>query len=179
MKKLKIASLLATLALTFGSYGRNIESKEIVIIDRVHKINLNLNEKSVRCSALGYGGRELKISVNDLEWISFFDHSNRGEAEPCMTAGMMSCGQDIFNFPLPGSDQNTPENQTLQRFRSLGQVESTLKQVVTERLRIDHDNLTCHRSLQETVETIVDGVNFTHFRSGDLGEYPFEICQQL
>lgn len=179
INKLQKGILATLILLTGAAQARNIETKEIELVNVTHRINLDLNEKSVRCSSLGYGGRELKISVLDLELISFFDHSNSGEAEPCMTAGMMSCGQ--FSFPsdfdlFPVSNE---ESGVLTRFRSLGRVEADLHQVMKERVHIDHDKKTCQRTLVENVETMVDGVKFTHQRFGSLGAYPFEICLQL
>lgn len=155
------------------------ESRERELFRKTHQINLDLNEKSVRCSDLGYGNVQLKISVNDLEWISFFDHSNRGEAEPCMTAGMMSCAQfDLSDFPDLG-DAFQQQDDVLKRFRALGKVKTQLQQILKETYSMDHQEQTCQRVLEETVETEVDGTIFTHYRSGRLGEFPYDICLQL
>lgn len=173
MKNLFYTFLFTTL--TFNAFARDqFETKTIELKNESHQISIDLNSKTVRCSDLGYGNVQLKISVLPLEYISFFDHSNRGEAEPCMTAGMMSCLQDPF-----GNGPSGDETSMLDRFRALGLVKTQLQRVLSEKITLNHTQRTCHRRLEETVETDVDGVLFTHFRSGDLGEYPYEVCLEL
>lgn len=148
-------SILTLLMATFFSFSiqsaERFERKEKELFRKNHRIHLNLNKKSVRCSDLGYGNVQLKISVNDLEWISFFDHSNTGEAEPCMTAGMMSCRQsgfsgiDLDDFILDPNKK--AEDDILSRFRAIGAVEADLEQILKEQLYIDHQEQKCTRTI--------------------------------
>lgn len=177
-----VAAIILFMTLNTNASER-FETKERELFRKNHQINLDLNPLSVRCSDLGYGNVQLKINVDALEYISFFDHSNPGEAAPCMTAGMMSCRQN-FNFPLPGLEGETDdlkqkEDDVLTKFRAIGKVKADLEQVMKESLRIDHQEQTCHRTIFEEVTTLVDGTTFSHYRSGNLGEYPYDICVQL
>jgi hypothetical protein len=178
-----LASLFILLFSSSLLAAERFETRERELFRKNHKINLDLNPLSVRCSDVGYGNVQLKINVDALEYISFFDHSNPGESAPCMTAGMMSCRQS-FQFPLPGEDDTQDdllqkEDDILTKFRAIGKVQADLEQVMKESLRIDHQDQTCHRYIHEEVTTVVDGTTFTHYRSGNLGEYPYDICVQL
>lgn len=173
---------------TSVSAADRFESRSRELFRKTHQIQLDLNPLSVRCSDVGYGNVQLKINVDALEYLSFFDHSNPGEVAPCMTAGAMSCVQnDIPTFPLPPlngpetllDEATENEADTLTRFRSLGKVTTQLEQVLTEKYYLDLQEQTCRRSIEEIVETEVDGTLFSHFRTGNLGEYPYDICLQL
>lgn len=173
--KRKLSVILTLIAMSTGlanAQNNNIETKTLILKEQDHNTQVELTQETVRCSALGYGLAELKISVPALDYISFFNHSNIGEAQPCMTAG--ACRLD-FPGQEPGegldpSDILDPNNPT---------EETVIHQLLVENYTLNHDTQTCTRSLKEEVTAEVRGLTFHHVRFGILGEYPFALCQQI
>ncbi len=130
--------------------------------------HLNLNTETVRCSHIGYGTAELKISVPALKWSAVFDHANVGEAEPCMTAGFCK---------MPWLD----DGHTVEDFLALvsGPQQVEIQRVLTEGFALNLDQRSCTRTLSETLNTTVAGVEFKHFVSKRIGDLPFEICLEI
>jgi hypothetical protein len=138
-----------------------LETRERIVKAETHEINVEVKEGDVRCSSLGYGQMELKMSVPDLKYISPLDHTNEGELLPCMTAGRCRAGNmptDLING-MPGI-----ENTTLHR---------VLKEVVV----LDRTTGRCTRNITESVTMKVRGKDFRHVRSLDLGDHPIALCE--
>lgn len=150
-----IVAVIATLSSVAGA-----ETKSMVLKDTVHEITVEIKEGDVRCSEIGYGTKELKISVPDLKWISSFDHTNPGELQPCMTAGRCQMG----NLPMDLIDGRPGFEQT------------SLRQTLTEEFAFDVTTNICQRSIVERVEMIIRGKTFRHTRSLDLGNTPLTQC---
>ena len=131
--------------------------------DVTTNVVLALNGETVRCSALGYGVSELKVSVPDLAWLAHFEHRSGGEGLPCMTAG--TC-----------TDELTP-NVFLDS--SSGLVTVGLRVILTEHLAIDAVAHTCARGIEEEVKSTVLGHDFSHSRSGDYEAVSYELCAEL
>ncbi len=137
-----------------------------IIKDEVHETTITLDKSTVRCSALGYGSSELKISVPSLEWYAIFDHSNRDDRGPCVTAGMDFCTvtDDFINTKVPDLLVN-PEKPTEKI-----NVRVFLKEV------FEDAGENCLRKIEEHVETEVRGIPFTHMRVKSIGTLPLSEC---
>lgn len=156
--------LLVSLLVTTSVFSQNtIEKKERIIHDKIQKASVTFDLLNVRCSALGYGLTELKITVPELEWLAFFDHSNIGEQAPCMTAG--ACVEGNRPTDLIGNVGGTEDID----------VRFILKEVFI----LDFGRSVCTRRIEERLESVVRGVNFDHFRSKNFGELPMEECLRI
>ena len=171
MKRLlTITSLLlltSVNASVFETVGINVVER--IIKDEVHKTTITLDDSTVRCSSLGYGMSELKISVPSLEWYAIFDHSNQDGRGPCVTAGTEFCnGFDRFS-----NENNIPDNLLdPDNTRQDIEVRVFLKEV----FQATADS--CLRTLKEHVETNVRGIPFTHVRVKSIGTLPLSECLQ-
>lgn len=166
-------NLLLTLLLSTNVWSMELETLkstrnfERVIKSESHKTTITLNKETVRCSALGYGSSELKISIPSLKWNAIFDHSNNDNRGPCVTAGTSFCG---FGNSQPGIpevllDEQTPDEEV----------------VVTVQLteKFSANDETCTRVLEEFVETEVRGISFNHFRIKSIGEISLDECNRI
>ena len=161
--------ILMTLVFSLSAQAQErIESFNRVSLKDKFTAHLNLNTDSVRCSHIGYGAEELKISVPALKHLAVFDHANVGESEPCMTAG--SCK----------ASWNT-DGHTVEDFLAIvsGPQLATIERVLTESFTVNFDQRTCNRSMSEFLETSVGGVKFTHLVFKRIGDLPFEICLDI
>ncbi|ATH07991.1 hypothetical protein BIY24_08510 [Halobacteriovorax marinus] len=166
MKTMKKVITILTLTMTPLLAGDFPKQQKRVIKEETHQTQIQLDTENVRCSALGYGASELKISVPSLEWYAIFDHSNRDGRGPCVTAGRGFC--DIFG----GMDEEVSEVLISEEKPTEDiSVTVTLTEVLHE------TNEKCFRSLEESVETNVRGIPFTHLRIKDIGELPKEKCK--
>lgn len=156
-------NLTLTTVLCTYSYAGNASSKERILKDETTKITVELNAKMVRCSSLGYGREELKVSVPDLTYLAIFNHANFGETLPCMSAGACQDG----NLPVNLIDATKPTEDTDVRVQ------------LVEILSLDDKTSTCNRVLEERVSAQIRGRAFRHVHSADLGSYPYSICTQL
>lgn len=129
---------------------------------------LDLNTETVRCSQVGYGMEELKISVPVLKWMAIFDHANIGEEQPCMTAG--ACKAMWME-----------DGHTVEEFlaRISGPQIAEIQRVLSESFALNHDQRSCKRTLSESLETTVGGVKFNHVVSKHIGDLPFEACLEI
>jgi hypothetical protein len=137
-----------------------LETKERVLRDGTTPSVVLLTAETVRCSALGYGRPELKVSVPDLKHLAVLDHANEGEAAPCVTAGACRAGNDPESILDPASTEATTE----------------LRVTLVERYVLDHVRKTCHRTLSERVQASIRGKEFRHLKGADLGALPYEAC---
>lgn len=163
--KMTILVLTAGCSMTFANqaFARTEDTRVKILKDEKHDIELDLDLTSVRCSQIGYSQRELKISVNDLAYISFFNHTNPGEIAPCMTAGACRKGfepKDLIAKTGPHAS-------------------AKLRRVLKEVFVLDHEEKKCFRELVEDVDTVVGGIPFHHRRNGDLGEVAYQECLNL
>ena len=156
-------SFMLIAGLSANSYADNWSSKERILKDETTNITVELNDKMVRCSILGYGREELKVSVPDLQYLAIFNHANFGEALPCMSAGACTDG----NLPIDMIDTSKPTENTDVRVQ------------LVEILTLDAQTSTCTRILEERVSAQIRGRAFNHLHRADLGRYPYSICTQL
>jgi len=145
-----------------------------VIKDETHATYVELDTTTVRCSAIGYGMEELKVSLPSLKWNAILDHSNRDGLGPCITAGTKFCSKIFDNdtgtwsslgIPDVLIDPETPTESI------------NVRVVLNEDFRIEDD--ICFRSLRENVTTVIRGVDFTHVRSARIGQLPAKECLSI
>jgi hypothetical protein len=138
-------------------------SYETVLKDTTTIVALDLNPKTVFCTARGYGTIQLKISVPDLDWLAHFDHRVVGETLPCITGG------ECIGELQPGKiiDLNEPI--------TLAPVQVVLKQV----LEVDDAAKTCSQTLNEEIHSLIRGKPFNHFKFGDTTPLDYAKCQKL
>jgi hypothetical protein len=171
MLNLKKVLLIAAATMSFTSvYAQDqLSFSRVSLVDQT-TTKIHLNRETVRCSALGYGLEELKISVPILKRFAAFDHANEGEALPCMTAGLCDGG---FGWPEGG--------WTVSGF--LEQVEpieeATIQRELKEHFHVNFVHNTCVRNLTETLQTVIKGVTFNHVVTKSIGQLPFEVCMQI
>ena len=161
-----ILPLFCTLATSIAS-AQSIQIKERLVKETRSQVQVPLN--TARCSALGYGRSEMKISVPALKGVAFFDHANVGEADPCMTAGACT---DSFNADTFKTEFSCGSNLS-------AYWPADLHVVLSEKFSLDLANKTCTREVIENVSMMVGDVPFTHLRSKDFGTFPFELCEQI
>lgn len=125
----------------------------------MHNLTLHLNPKTVRCLVGGYSSSSLKISVIELQGLTRFKQTTRGETAPCINAGSCDFGQSPDGRPLSPAlilDANRPTETV--------PVTVVLNEIIT----VDHTNRTCSRELRESVDAHVRGLDF-HHDDGDYG----------
>ena len=145
---------------------------ERVISDQTIKTNLLLDTTTVRCSRLGYGNSQLKISVPDLDYYTFFDHSNIGEALPCMTAGAceLKIGEDVI---MPG--YRIEDIVDILNPRAEMEIKILLKEIIT----LNSETQVCSRAISEELSGELRGIKFTHYRFKSIGEVSVNVCDVL
>ncbi|MEE3080480.1 MAG: hypothetical protein VX341_14165 [Bdellovibrionota bacterium] len=173
---MKLKNLLPLLLL-LSSANVFAESFERVLKDETHQATVKLNDQTVRCSALGYGMSELKVTLDSLLHNTIFDHSNQDGLGPCITAGVSYCapawdfGDDSAPDPFPTDliDPNRPTEEI--------NVRVVLKE--TFYLKITPTEKKCFRNLVEDVNTEIRGIKFTHNRTKYIGMLSVEECEQI
>lgn len=150
MKKLLLLALIISGNLMAGTR---------TILDDKKEMDAEVNNVTVKCSALGYGAEELKINIKGLDGWTILDHSKDRFGDksglPCMTAGMCK-----FPWAQPG-DEGFEINDVIQNNPRVEKV--VVHRVLTETRELNTEGL-CARSLVESLETTVGGIKFTHKR---------------
>ena len=147
-------------------------SGERVILKDSKEMKVTLNTFSVRCSSLGYGMKELKVNIAELDGWTLFDHTNVRFGDsldlPCMTAGTCSYRPNDGGFSVNDILQNNPRvekvivNREVIENRFIGESDSQVK--------------VCFRVLAEHLKTQIAGIEFTHVRTGEAVEFPVKYC---
>ncbi len=165
MKAYLLASVLYLSggAAAFGQ--EEIESKEVVVHDVEHTLNIALNDQTVLCSDADYSANLLKILIPDLKNLTLFNHRNYNAAAPCVAAGMCR-GPLAPNGPQP-SDILNPSKPT---------EEVKLRVKLTRYEVINHKEKTCETHLIENLTVPIRGLSFTHQREGSLDYRNYEDC---
>ena len=170
MKKLLVLAVLMSGSLMAGERTILKDSKEFTV---------EVSEKTVLCSALGYGSEELKINIAALDGWTLLDHTNSrfgdNKGLPCMTAGL--CKNRHGGWPENGFDldevlQNTPRKEKILVKREV--IETRQKSVTGEG---DQSFESCIRSLTEKLNTTVGGIKFAHQRTIQAETLPVESCK--
>lgn len=169
MKKVLLFAILLTI-----SNNSWAGDSERTILQDAKTFAAEVSVATVRCSAIGYGGEELKINLAGLDGWTLFDHSNSSvgdiNGEPCMTAGLCKRPWGGGGFSVDDVIQNNPATELVTVLR-------TVKEVKFE-TRDQHNREVCQRSLHEELHTTIRGVQFHHLRSGFDQNFPVEVCRK-
>jgi hypothetical protein len=134
------------------------ELEGTIVRDQTTDVNVDLNAKTVKCSAADYSGPMLKVLVPGLADLTVLNHRNTKEGAPCVAAGR--CGavgpQDI----LKGGDG----------------VEKIPVRVVLKKV-VSIEGEVCHVSLVETVTTTIRGLPFFHERFQEVADRAAADCR--
>lgn len=170
MKKKKLFLTTVALVMSFQSLAQTrFQTFSRVSLKDRFEASVDVNNRTVRCSSVGYGVSELKINVPGLKWNAVFDHSNAENLGPCMTAGV--CRDDIINV-----DGLTPDDLIQD---DPGRQNIVVRRLLKERFQLDHFDKTCSRTLTESLDTVIRGHEFTHTVSKQIGDLPFQSCLDL
>ena len=169
MKKLLFLSITLLLQVV------NAEDFKRVIKDETHETQVALDLDTVRCSAIGYGMEELKVTLPSLKWYAVLDHSNQDGLGPCITAGTKFC-----LAPWNRGDTEPDPFPTVLINPDQVYEEISVRVILTEifsKGQQDGQEL-CHRFLKEEVETEIRGIPFTHVRTKNIGTLPVQECDR-
>lgn len=162
-------SFCGTVALAAGKSVPN----ERILLEDSKVMNAEINNKTLRCSMLGYGFTELKINLKGLDGWTILDHSNArfGEflGQPCMTAGAckLPWDEDNTGFDLEEILRTKSGEETIRVHRQISEVK-------TLRLNAQNKNV-CIRTITEKLNTTVAGIKFHHARAFD-ETFAAEVC---
>lgn len=132
-----------------------------LVRDETTNIALQLDDTSVFCTSLGYGGDYfLKVSIPQLDTLAHFDHRVEGTNLPCAAVGACTPQMNTDNI-LQGNPGIEPVD---------------LRVVLTERFTLDGDAKTCTRQLIEDVSAEVRGVALKHHVEGEVLGAPLSDC---
>ncbi len=131
------------------------------VSDVTTPISLELNDTSVFCTVLGYGGENfLKVSIPQLDSLAHFDHRVEGTNLPCAAVGECTPQMNADNIL-----QNNPGIEPVD-----------LRVDLTEKRFLDGDAQTCQRQLIEDVSAVVRGVPLHHHVEGELETLTLAEC---
>lgn len=131
-----------------------------VVKDATTPIDLELNEGTVFCSAIGYGVAFLKVSMPQLDALAHFDHRVEASGLPCAAVG--ACDE------LLGPDTVLQGQPGVERV--------AVRVTLVEVLRFDRSRGRCTRQLQEDVFTVVRGVTLRHHAEDQPVAVGFGVC---
>lgn len=132
-----------------------------VVQDVTTPISLQLDDTSVFCTSLGYGGDYfLKVSIPQLDALAHFDHRVEGTNLPCAAVGACTAQMNTENI-IQGNPGLEPVD---------------LRVVLTEKRILDGDAQTCSRQLVEDVSAIVRGVPLKHHVEGAVETAALSDC---
>ena len=130
-----------------------------VMSDKTTDVGVELDAKTVKCSAADYSGPMLKVRVPGLADLTVLNHRNTRECAPCIAAGRCSATLGPKDILKSGEGSETVP------------VRVVLKKV----LSLEGD--VCHVTLVETVTTAIRGVPFFHERLQDVADRPAADCR--
>lgn len=164
MKKFLILAVLMT---------GNVWAGSRVILKDSKEFEVEVNNKTVLCSAKGYGLAELKINIKALDGWTILDHSNLRFGDrsglPCMTAGACKAPWDESGFEIEDVIQANPRVEKIIVNRELTE---------TRTLETDDQGSRCIRFLTESLDTVVGGISFKHVRDTSTTEpLPAKACK--
>lgn len=131
---------------------------QAIVRDQTTEVPVDLNDKTVKCSAADYSGPMLKVLVPGLADLTVLNHRNTREGAPCIAAGR--CGaigpKDVLKT---------------------GAGVDAVKIRVVLRKETSVEGEVCHVSLVETVSTVIRGIPFHHERVQEVAERSAADCR--
>jgi len=173
MKNIFVFSMINMSLLSLAHAQGVDETVEIERSRSVESLTVDLNAQTVRCLVGDYGASSLKISIPDMRRLTVFQHTTRGETQPCINAGPCRPGFAPDDGTVPGLDPS----MILDPQKPTEEVELTI--VLKEVLTMNANFKTCTRSLSETVNTKVRGLKFAHQDGAWLGNLDYEVCLKM
>ena len=129
-----------------------------IVRDRTTVVSVELNPRTVKCSAADYSAPMLKVLVPALAELTILNHRNFREGAPCVAAGR--CGEvdpeDILRF---------------------GEGVEQIPMRVILKKTTEQDGELCRVSLVETVTTVIRGVPFFHERRQAVEDRAGDDCR--
>ena len=135
------------------------DDKESIVRDQTTNVAVDLNSKTVKCSAADYSMPMLKVLVPGLADLTILNHRNTKEGAPCVAAGR--CGEDLGPESILKSGdgiEQVPVRVVLQKVATI-------------------DGEICHVSLVETVTTTIRGLSFFHERRQEVADRNAADCR--
>ena len=146
-------------AAAFPAPASQPEAQGKIVADKTADVNVDLNAKTVKCSAADYSGPMLKVLVPGLADLTILNHRNTKEGAPCIAAGR--CG------PQLGPETLLKQGE--------GSETVPVRVVLKKLLSVEGD--VCHVTLVETVTAKIRGVPFFHERYQDVADRPAADCR--
>lgn len=162
------ALLLIAALFTGSAFAQTVEEKSFERSRQVIPLEVELNKQTVRCLVGDYGASSLKISLADIRPYTVFPQTTRGETAPCINAGR--CKTKFMKNGLT-------VDQVIDTAKPTENINVTV--VLLEEIVIDHMNKTCTRSLRETLDSPVRGLNFHHEDGKSIGDLPYDVCVSM
>ncbi|TPW21660.1 MAG: Uncharacterized protein FD126_472 [Elusimicrobia bacterium] len=129
-----------------------------LVSDKTTNVMVELNTKTVKCSAQDYSMPMLKVLVPALADLTLLNHRNTREGAPCVAAGQ--CGK-FKPGDILASGEGTEQIPVRVVLRKLAEV----------------DGEGCHVTLIETVSTKIRGIGFFHERRHELADRVADDCR--
>lgn len=129
-----------------------------LVSDKTTTVSVDLNAKTVKCSAQDYSMPMLKVLVPALADLTLLNHRNTREGAPCVAAGQ--CGK-FKPSDILASGEGTEQIPVRVVLRKLAEV----------------DGEGCRVTLIETVATKIRGISFFHERRHELAERVADDCR--
>lgn len=129
-----------------------------LVSDKTTTVSVELNAKTVKCSAQDYSMPMLKVLVPALADLTLLNHRNTREGAPCVAAGQCGTFKPSDILAAGEGTERIPVRVVL---RKLAEV----------------DGEGCRVTLIETVHTSIRGVAFFHERRHDLAERVADDCR--
>lgn len=132
--------------------GSNAEIIEKVVHSKT--VYIDGSTVSHKWTMLGYGQTTEKIIVPDLANHTLFNHRNPGEEGPCLRS---------YNIFGQSQTPTIPDSFTIDI-------------TILNSFRVNRERGICQVNMVEDVITVIDGVEFTHRYSKDMGYRYIEDC---
>lgn len=143
------------------------QEKETIISDTLHDMEVELNPQTVLCLIGDYGATSFKIAVQEINDITYLDHTSPGAPGPCINAGYCQDSNGLltekdFRFPI-FHDISKPKEKIQIRL-----VRKEVNQVMGTQ---------CVRRYIEELSSTIRGTQFFHLASLPLATLNSNQCQ--
>lgn len=145
-------------AASFTAAELPVSQEGRLVSDKTTNVSVDLNAKTVKCSAQDYSMPMLKVLVPGLADLTLLNHRNTREGAPCVAAGQ--CGQ-FKPSDILAAGEGTEQIPVRVVLRKLAEV----------------DGEGCRVTLIETVATKIRGIAFFHERRHELANRVADDCR--
>lgn len=128
--------------------------RETLVHEKTTAVEVELNDRTVLCSAADYQAEMLKIVIPQLADLTLLNHRNTNAGGPCVSAGICRpAGSEAGLEPGDILKPGLPEVESIPVTVKLTRVTS-----------ISSDQSGCDVSLKEEIHLVVRGIPFYHVR---------------